>query len=152
MSWASVLSSTKKQKALGRYDKSQFTKWKKRALWLGQDSQMSHSLIREIANWRACEHKWVFLVNYRENLHKAHKVKRELELESLIINLILATVCSQQSYWRLGWLGHSKCRFYVAHSTTSYWSFFASPRYHRLVNSLLITWFHQLHTGVAVPS
>lgn len=52
---------------------------------------MSHPLIREIANWRACEHKWVFGVNYSKNLHKAHKVKRELEFESLIINLMLVT-------------------------------------------------------------
>lgn len=52
---------------------------------------MSHPLIREIANWRACEHKWFFGVNYSKNLHKAHKVKRELEFESLIINLMLAT-------------------------------------------------------------
>lgn len=63
---------------------------------------MSHPLIREIANWRACEHKWFFGVNYSENLHKAHKVKRELGLESLIINLMLATASSQQSYWKLG--------------------------------------------------
>lgn len=52
---------------------------------------MSHPLIREIANWRACKQKWFFGVKYSENLHKAHKVKGELEFESLIINLMLAT-------------------------------------------------------------